>query len=194
MVRNLKLGTRLGIGFGVMVVLICLTAPVAYSKFMVVKSLSHHLLDVIMTRVDAVSAARVAMRDGIHYFKNFVIRGGEYNKKFGTAMDEIAKQVDLYRATGDLTAEEDKQIRQILDATSVYRDAINKLTQLEGAHATPTEKDVYGGSHCWPYLSPDQGITRLSRSVERLLYNGLLTLDLLEPRRPLRVGCDGSCF
>lgn len=39
-----------------------------------------------------------------------------------------------------LTPEEDQQIRQILDATGVYRDAINKLTQPEAAHATPTQK------------------------------------------------------
>ncbi|MRV76846.1 HAMP domain-containing protein [Duganella sp. FT92W] len=78
----------------------------------------------------ATSKGTVALGSAVHYFKNFVIRGGDYDKKFNDQMSIIDNVDDEYKATGRMTAEEEKILNKIHDNTLIYRNAIAKIAEM----------------------------------------------------------------
>jgi len=81
----------------------------------------------------ALMDAQVAMRDGIHHFKNYVLRGGDYDQKFLADMATLDKAIETYRAGGSLTADEERAIRNIQEGTRNYRLAVAEAARLRGA-------------------------------------------------------------
>ncbi|MTW06303.1 HAMP domain-containing protein [Duganella ginsengisoli] len=78
----------------------------------------------------ATTKGTVALGNAVHAFKNFVIRGADYDKKFNAQMDIIDNVDDEYKATGRMTAEEEKILNKIHDNTLIYRNAVARIAEM----------------------------------------------------------------
>ncbi len=162
MLGNLKIGWRLGGAFGVMVAVIAAIGGLAFTKVLEINANWQHLNGVTMVKLNAVAAGRDQLGDTIHYFKNFVIRGGDYDKKFGAGIAEIERQVEAYRGAGEITPEEAKQLQKILDNTKAYREAMAVLVPLQAKGATPTVKDKAVSGADKPLVEAFAGLSRIN--------------------------------
>ena len=141
MLSNMKIGTRLGLGFFSVVLLAILLGFVAISAFSSMNSSWTDFESTTLVRESAVSNGNAGLKEGIHHFKNYILRGGDYDKKFAADMDDIDKAVDKYRATGRLKQEEQRLLDDILAGTKNYRDAIRQLVALRSGNASATDMD-----------------------------------------------------
>ena len=87
MFKNMKLGSRMGLGFGLVVLLALVMAAMAFSKVAAINSEWQEYQEVTLTKRGATTASYIALGNGIHHFKNYILRGGDYDKKFMSDMD-----------------------------------------------------------------------------------------------------------
>ena len=141
MFSNMKIGTRLGLGFFSVVLLATLSGFLAINAFSSMNSAWKAFEATTLVRESAVSDGNAGLKEGIHHFKNYILRGGDYSKKFVADMDEIDKAVNKYCATGHLNQEEQRLLDEILAGTKNYRDAMAELVSLRNGNASITDLD-----------------------------------------------------
>ncbi len=70
--------------------------------------------------------------DGTEAFKNFILRGADYDDKFFKSMAEIDKLTSAYPMRNVSSAEAD-QVHRVAAATENYRSAMKRLQQMKSA-------------------------------------------------------------
>ncbi len=141
MLANVKIGTRLGAGFGSVLVLMVASSLFALDRISKISDGWQGMEKVILVKKDAVSSSYVRLGDGIHHFKNYVLRGGDYSRRFGDDMDGVDKIVAAYQATGSVSPEEQQILDQIPQNTKIYREDMAKLVQLKTGGTSIAELD-----------------------------------------------------
>jgi Sec-independent protein translocase protein TatA len=94
-----------------------------------------------LARKNAVLSGTAALGRAIHNFKNFVLRAGDYDKKFAEEVDSIDKSISDYRSMGALTAEEQNLLDAISQGSKAYRDSMAELVRLQRQGAATSELD-----------------------------------------------------
>lgn len=133
MLNNLKIGTRLSFGFAFIVLLAIMLGGIALHKFLAVKNTWAEFEQATLGKRLAATRGYVALGDGIHVFKNYLIRTAEYDKKFLGYMEAIDASVKAYRGVGAVSAEEDAVLNDILKNSMAYREAMAKMVELKTA-------------------------------------------------------------
>jgi len=146
MLANMRLGLKLSVAFGSLIALAALLAAVALEK---ITSMNAQWLDfqqVTLAKRAAVTRGYITLGDGVHHFKNFIIRGGDYDKKFGDDMNAMDRLVADYRALGRVSEDEDRQLKEITDNAKKYRDGMAVLVPLKakGTDVAELDKAVNG--------------------------------------------------
>jgi methyl-accepting chemotaxis protein len=139
--RNLNIGKKLAISFGGIVLAAVLLGMVAWNKVSDIAGGWDSFERVTLKKREAVSAGQVGLMDGIHHFKNFVLRGGDYADKFRGDMAAILKAADDYRAAGHLDGDEESGLANIAEGVQAYRGAIDQAVVAAAAGRTATEID-----------------------------------------------------
>jgi methyl-accepting chemotaxis protein len=142
MLKQMKMETRLQFGFGALVLLAVILGAVALINLSAMSAQWKEIESVTMAKKDAVSDGSAALGNAIHYFKNYMIRGGEYNKKFDAEIDAIEKAANNYRAAGNLTQEEQTLLNEIHAAAKLYTDSMTQLVALREKGAGVAEMDT----------------------------------------------------
>src|ERR1035437_4479632 len=114
-IGNLKVGTRLALGFGTVIALAMLLAAFALNRVSAMSAQWQEFEGVTLAKRVAVTNSSQGLTDGIHHFKNYIIRGGDYNKKFNDDMITIEKAVAEYRALGTTSPQEEQNLKAIAD-------------------------------------------------------------------------------
>jgi methyl-accepting chemotaxis protein len=141
MLNQMKMETRLHAGFGAIVLLVVLLGIVAFAKL---TSLHDHWTDfetITLARKNAVLEGVTNQGYAVHHFKNYILRGGDNNVKFRADLAEIDKEVANYRAGGELSAEEQQLLADILAGTKGYAESMSELEALREKGATPVDMD-----------------------------------------------------
>ncbi len=139
--RNLRVGLKLKLGFGIVVLLSVALGAVSLFQ---VHRIGDHWRDhanVTMKKADTLNKGLRGIQDGVHYFKNFVLRGGDYAARFAKGMDAIDAAVADYRRVGHLEIEEEKLLDQISDGVRKYRTAMEEAQRLAAAGQSPQQID-----------------------------------------------------
>ncbi|MES2115784.1 MAG: methyl-accepting chemotaxis protein [Pseudomonadota bacterium] len=97
-------------------------------------------LDALAKR-NAVNRGTIALGDGIHHFKNFILRGGDYAQKFGNDMSAVERIADDYKAIGALHPDEEKLMTQLRDGAAAYRHDMQTLIAMRAKTDNPNELD-----------------------------------------------------
>ncbi len=141
MFKDMKMETRLLAGFGGVVLLAMLLAAVAVVNLAAMNSYWQEFESVTLARKNAVLAGNTALSDAIHHFKNYILRGGDYDKKFAADTAALDKVVSGYRAAGTPTSEEERLLNDIVANTKIYREAMAQLVTLKQKDTPITEMD-----------------------------------------------------
>jgi methyl-accepting chemotaxis protein len=141
MFNKLKVGTKLALSFFAVLSLAALLAAVALSRMSAMNDEWHLVETVDMAKQSVLAKAHAGLADGVQSFKNYVIRGGDYNKRFDKYMAEIEQAVADYRKIGEASADEQKQLEAVVAGVKIYRTGMAKLTEMRAADAPVGELD-----------------------------------------------------
>jgi methyl-accepting chemotaxis protein len=141
MFNNLKIGIRLGIGFALVVLMAVALGGISLNMMHTIDARWKAFEKVTLAKRIAATNGYVALGDGIHMFKDYLLRGKDYNKKFLKDMDGVEQSVANYRAAGSIAADEETILQDVLKNAQNYRDAIAKMTELKAQNLTIPEID-----------------------------------------------------
>ncbi|MDD2987762.1 MAG: methyl-accepting chemotaxis protein [Zoogloea sp.] len=140
--KKLTIGKRLALGFGFVLALGISVAGIAlYNLFELRQQFSDYETRMLV-RERLAFRGQVELGNGIHYFKNTVLRGGtDYPARFTASMDAIDKLMQEYRAVGPLSPEADAALDEIGSGGQKYRSVIARVVELKASGASVTEVD-----------------------------------------------------
>jgi methyl-accepting chemotaxis protein len=135
MFEKFTIGKRLGFAFGLLTLLAVLFGVIANNQIRAMNEQWQNVKQDAIAKSAATTKGITALGNAVHAFKNFVVRGGDYDKKFNDQMAIIDNVDDEYKATGRMTVEEEKILNKIHDNTLVYRNAIAKIAEMRANKA-----------------------------------------------------------
>lgn len=139
---NLSVKSRLGLSFLIIIGLTVLISVTSYLGLQKVQSTWTDFESITLQKRMHIEEASNALGNGIHYFKNYILRGGEYEQKFNKNMDAILDAVDKYKAVGQVSKQESALLDNIVAGVAKYKEAINAAVQLKQADKSITEIDA----------------------------------------------------
>ena len=141
MFRNLKLGMKIGIGYGVAILILLGFGAFSITAFQQVRSQWNDFERNDIVKKDLLITGNRALGDAIHHFKNYMLRGGEYDRKFASDIEEIRRVTHEYRNAPDITEQEHALLKEIDQGAVEYKLAMEKLVKLRGEGKTIEEMD-----------------------------------------------------
>ena len=177
MIANTKIGMRLGLAFGLVVLLTVALGAISLAKL---QSLDADWTDFersTLAKRIAATSGYVALGDGIHHFKNYLLRGADYDKKFAGDMQRIDQAVASYRAGTTLSSEEQALLNDILKNSRGYRDAMASLVELKSSGAlaiTEIDKRIKGADG--PLAAAFTKLLELNEKATKEASNGFSSL------------------
>ncbi|MCM5682953.1 methyl-accepting chemotaxis protein, partial [Schlegelella sp. S2-27] len=139
--KNLKIGVKLASAFSLLT-LLC----VALGIFAIFQARGMHdewerFEQQTLQKRNAAVKGRDALAYGVQNFKNFILRGGDYDKRFAEKMDEIDQAAKELAAVGAHTEEEKDLLRRIEQGTTAYRADMDTLTTMRATTPNPVDLD-----------------------------------------------------
>ena len=141
MFKQMKMETRLHAGFGAIVLLVVVLGLIAFAKLTALHEQWHSFETVTLARKNAVLEGVISQGNAVQSFKNYVLRGGEHNNHFRTALANIDKEMTTYRAVGPLSAEEQGLLGEVATGVKAYGDSMVQLEAMQAKGMTPVEMD-----------------------------------------------------
>jgi len=138
---DLGIGKKLAVSFGGLVLAAVLLGMVAWNKVDGIGAGWNDFETVTLKKREAASDGQIGLTDGIHHFKNYVLRGGDYDKKFRDDMSAILKSTENYRRAGRINGDEESALVQIEQGVVAYRAAIDAAVAAASAGQGPKEID-----------------------------------------------------
>jgi methyl-accepting chemotaxis protein len=138
---NLKIGTRLGITFGFIALLTVMLGGFSYSEFSMIENSWNRYRTLAKPKLDATNHADESLGQGIQHFKNFIMRGKDYEQRFNAEMTNIDAAMTAYEKLGSLTAVEKAEIEKVRSGIAAYREAIRKAAEMKATGAGIAEID-----------------------------------------------------
>ncbi|RJG00078.1 methyl-accepting chemotaxis protein [Noviherbaspirillum saxi] len=137
----MKIGTRLGFAFALLTLLSVTLGVIAIEETRAMNAQWQLIRQDALAKQGALTKGIAALGDGVHHFKNFILRGGEYDKKFAADMDAVERIAADYKATGSLSAEEEKLMVKLREATAAYRRDMETVVSLRTKTQDTAELD-----------------------------------------------------
>lgn len=143
MLKNIKVAWKLGGSFGLVVLLSVVLAGISLKGISEFNTNWKSVETQSLVKKDAIADGYMNFGLAVHHFKNYIIRGGEYDKKFRRDLDNLDGIVSIYQATGAVSSDEDALLQAILAASKDYRAAMSKLVDLRAKNPNilPVELD-----------------------------------------------------
>ncbi len=135
--NNVRISTKLAGAFGF--VLMAYVGAVGYSWYCISavgESVQDYVTGIAVRRSDVSGITRY-YGEGVHAFKNFILRGEDYDGKFFKAMAEVDKLTASYPLR-NVSAGEADEVRKVAAATESYRGAMKRLQQMKAAGVSST--------------------------------------------------------
>jgi len=128
---HLTVGQRLTAGFSAILLLLALVGGMAYENMQTFGEKWHEYRATISVKRVLIEHARGSLGEGIHHFKNYLIRGGDYKTKFYADMENLEKFAADFKAVPGLTAGETASLEKMLKGKSTYLKAFNDMVDLK---------------------------------------------------------------
>lgn len=129
--NDMKISTRLSIAFGVITLLIVAFGFSASQVLNGVLAQWDNFSTHSLHKREIATEGQIQLGNTIHHFKNFILRGGDYDTKFFDGLAEIDAAVKKYRDTGKLNPRENELLESISSATRAYKDAMKKVREMK---------------------------------------------------------------
>jgi methyl-accepting chemotaxis protein len=144
--QNFRVGTRLSIGFVVIMALMIGSSVFAVLQVNDVSKTWESFESITLQKRDAIDAASKGLADGVHYFKNYILRGADYADKFSQSMAKIEQGVQRYQGLGAMSEEETLLLDKVSKGVADYKAAQTQAMTLKlaGADVITLDKSVKG--------------------------------------------------
>jgi methyl-accepting chemotaxis protein len=139
--HSLKVSTKLRLSFGLIVALMVGMAAVTQFYLSEMNGKWRRIEQQVFVWQDANMEIYRYLGDGVHHFKNYVLRGGDYEAKFRDDMGKLLGAVDRYQKAGGFEDEAQGQLNEIKTAVGAYLAALDQLKQLKDKGASITDQD-----------------------------------------------------
>ncbi|WP_374263621.1 methyl-accepting chemotaxis protein [Zoogloea sp.] len=139
--NHLTIGKRLAYGFGFVLALGLFVAAVAIYNLVELRQQFREFEHRSVARERLAYRGQVELGNGIHYFKNTVLRGGDYPQKFAASMDAIERIVADYRAVGAVEPAAAQALDEVSAGVGKYREVIARVVEMRGSGAGVSEVD-----------------------------------------------------
>ncbi|SDK37903.1 methyl-accepting chemotaxis protein [Methylophilus rhizosphaerae] len=145
-IAHLNVGTRLFLGYALLILFTAFIFAIAWRGFNHIHHTWQHFENINLVKRTHIENASKGLGDGVHHFKNYILRGGREATKFRQSMDDIEQAMAAYQAAGELNQQEKDILGNIALAVSSYRTAITRSEELknEGMGATEIDASVKG--------------------------------------------------
>ena len=145
-IPHLNVGTRLFLGYALLILFTAFIFVIAWRGFNHIHQTWQHFENINLVKRTQIENASKGLSDGVHHFKNYILRGGREATKFRQSMDDIEQAMTAYAATGELNQQEKDILGNIALAVSSYRNTITRSEELknEGMSATDIDGSVNG--------------------------------------------------
>ena len=123
----MKIGTKLGVGFAVVIVAMLGIAGVS---LVMLTKLSHEwgqMSEVTGKRAEAMMQASTHLNKATLNFRNFIFRGGDFSKVFNAELDAMDKMMETYKSLGDVSPDEKTMLTEAAAFTQQYRDTMKDV-------------------------------------------------------------------
>jgi len=141
MLSNLKVGIRLGLAFFLLTLLSIALGWIAVHETSAMNEQWQTIKQDALAKRSAINNGSNALGAGIHHFKNYILRGGDYDKKFEADMVDVDHTLHDYKATGFVTPDEEKLLSQLSEGAAAYRKDMATLVALRAKTDNPNELD-----------------------------------------------------
>ncbi|NMM29127.1 MAG: HAMP domain-containing protein [Glaciimonas sp.] len=138
---NLKIGTRLGLAFCLVTLFAIISSCVAWTALNTVADKWSEFSSISMEKREFATTGVIKLSDAIHNFKNYLIRGGGYDKKFAADLASLDAVVAGYLKTGSASNREKSLLDEILKGTETYRVAMRKVVAMKSSEIAIQEID-----------------------------------------------------
>ena len=139
---NINIGKRLTITFGIITFLAVMLLLVSYNSFNQLSNRWKQFDTVSMEKYEAASKGKSDLGDAVHMFKDYVLRGQDYDQKFTAVMAEIDQDAASYvNNHGKMSESENSDLQRIKESADEYRAALRKTVELKASGATIEEID-----------------------------------------------------
>ena len=138
----MKIGTRLG---GAFMLVTLLTGILTIASLMTLSQIGRHwrsFSTTVLVKQEYATQGYIRLGDGVQNFKNYVVRGKEYDKIFLADMDAISTLAANYKQLGVADAKEQDLLNKLGAGERQYRDAMAKVQTLKAGGASITEIDA----------------------------------------------------
>ncbi|HJW24917.1 MAG TPA: methyl-accepting chemotaxis protein [Rhodocyclaceae bacterium] len=144
--KDLSIAKKLGTGFAVVILLALFLGGFAWLKMNALGGQWQQFENVTLKKREAVTDGMFALQEGIHHFKNYILRGGEYRQRFEADMAAIQKATAAYRQAGSIGSDEERLLQQVDDGARNYLTAIAEAVRLsaEGKSSNEVDKSIKG--------------------------------------------------
>ena len=125
----MKIGTKLGVGFAVV---IAAMLGIAAVSLVMLTRLSHEwtqMSEVAAKRSEAVMQASTRLGKATINFRNFIFRGGDFSKQFNAELDVLTKMMETYQGLGDVSPEEKTMLTEAANFTQQYRETMAEVVK-----------------------------------------------------------------
>lgn len=130
MFSNLKLSVKIGLGYGVVILLLMVIGAYSYSIFRQINTQWDEYQANDIAKQNLINIGGLALGNATHHFKNYLIRGGDYDKTFAADIAELKRAAADYRNTLNVTKEERDLLDEIDKGADSYLSEIGVLMKM----------------------------------------------------------------
>ncbi len=138
---NMKIGTRLGLSFFVVILFTTVLSFVAWRELCAVSDKWVEFSHVSLEKRRLANNGTAKLGDAIHHFKDYVLRGKDYDKLFSDDLAEINSDVGNYMKVGVITSPEKLSLDEVLKGADDYRLAMQNAVAMKAAGKSIEEID-----------------------------------------------------
>jgi methyl-accepting chemotaxis protein len=139
---NIRIGKRLALTFGIIILLTSIQLVASYLATNNLANRWEEFQTISLEKYTAAYKGKEDLGDGIHLFKDYLLRGQDYDQKFTAAMTAIDLDAVRYANNhGNMNEREKSALQHIKTATDEYRAAMKKVVEMKAAGASIEEID-----------------------------------------------------
>jgi len=140
--NDINIGKRLAITAGATTLLTVALSIAAYQSISALASEWSGFRNTSLEQFKAVSQGNVKLGDAIHHFKNYLLRGKDYEQKFLSDLEGLEQAMAIYTQSHDESTDREKlALKNIKEGTEAYRVAMKEAVRLKAAGASIEEID-----------------------------------------------------
>jgi len=141
MFSNLKLSVKIGLGYGVAILVLVVIGAYSFTTFQQTNAQWDEFEQNDIAKKDLIIVGSRTLGDATHNFKNYLLRGGEYEKFFTANIAELKRAAADYRNTLNVTKEERALLDEIDKGADAYVAEMSLLAKMRAGKASLEDMD-----------------------------------------------------